>query len=178
MKKIESISKIFTEIVPFIDWFNSKDNLDISIYQRDASNWLNSLLERLDTYLFLLDHLANARTHAINGQWDPFLFPDSLLHPLFDTKHTNILLPFSTHISEILPFTKIQYFNYENTLVFSLSVPTPSKEEFTLFKPHSIPTFIKLADNETAAVYIQTQTAYVALSKNNQTYFLSPNDLT
>ena len=108
LEKIESISKIFIGIVPFIDWFNSKDKLDFSIYQRDASNWLNSLLERLDTYLFLLDHLANALTHAINGQWNPFLFPDSLLHPLFDTKHKKyILLPFSTHISEILPLTKI-----------------------------------------------------------------------
>ena len=97
---------------------------------------------------------------AINGEWDLFLFPDSLLHPLFDTKPKNILFPFSIHISEILPYTKIQYFNYENILVFSQSIPTPSKEEFTLFKPHSIPTFINLPENETTAIYIQIQTAY------------------
>ena len=101
------------------------------------------LLERLDTYLFLLNHLADALT----------------------TKPGNLLFPFSTHISEILSLKKSQYFNYENILVFSLSVPTPSKEEFTLFKPHSIPMFLN------HVIYIKTQAAYVALSKNNQTYY-------
>ena len=72
----------------------------------------------------------------------------TLLHPLFGTIPENILYPLSTDISEILSFTKTQYFNYENIFVFTSNVPTPSTDKFTLFKSHSLPIFINLIENK------------------------------
>ena len=43
--------------------------------------------------------------------------------------------------SVVLNFSKLQYFLFDKYLIFTMTIPIPSTEEFQLFKPYLIPIY-------------------------------------
>ena len=96
------------------------------------------------------------------------LLPDIFLHfkPNKENPHLSTSL-----FSMVLPFYKIQYFLFDKYLIFIMTIPIPSPEEFQLFKPHPIPIHLDFNTDVISSIYIKPQNSYLAISSNNQSYF-------
>ena len=92
-----------------------------------AANWLKDLHEISQSFLLLLDQLTDAITHAATNLCHPTLLPDTFLD--FKSNKENPHLSTSL-FSMVLPFYKIQYFLFEKYLIFIMTIPIPSAEEF------------------------------------------------
>ena len=73
--------------------------------------------------------------------------------------------------SMVLPFSKIQYFLFDKYLIFIMTIPIPSTEEFQLFEAHPIPIYLDINTDVISSIYIKPQNSYLAISSNNQSYF-------
>ena len=95
--------------------------------------------------------------------------------PIFRGNQSFFFSP-RTHISTslfpmVLPFSKIQYFLIDKYLIFIMTIPIPSAEEFQLFKPHPIPIHLNFNTDVISSIYIKPQNSYLTISSNNQSYF-------
>ena len=150
------------------DWPHSQTDPNIHLYRILAANCLNDLHAISQSLLFLLDQLTEAITHAATNLWHPMLLSDTFLDFKFDKGDPHL----STSLfSMVLPFSKIQYFLFYEYLIFIMTIPIPSTEEFQLFKPHPIRIYLDFNTDVISSVYMKPQIHYLATSSNNQSYF-------
>ena len=113
------------------------------------------------------DQLVEAITYAATNFWHPMLLPDTFLE--YKTKKRRTI-PFTIPLSMVLPFTKVQYL-FDKYLIFTITIPIPSTEEFQLFTPHSIPTYLGFNTDVISSIYMKPPIPYLAISSNEQSYF-------
>ena len=118
------------------NWHNSQKNPNIHLYLILAANWLKDLHKISQTFILLLDQLTEAITHAATILWHLMLLPDTFLD--FESNKEDPYLSTSLFLIVLL-FAKIQYFLFDKYLIFTMTIPIPSTEDFQLFKPHPIP---------------------------------------
>ena len=122
----------------------------------------------LKYFLSLLEQLIEDIPLAATNLWHPMLLPDTFVD-FKSIKEDPYLL--TSLFSMVLPFAKIQYFLFDKYLIFTMTIPIPSTEEFQLFKPHPIAIYLDFNTDAISSVYMKPQIHYLAISSNNQLYF-------
>ena len=56
-------------------------------------------------------------------------------------------------------------------LIFTMTIPIPSAEEFQLFKPHPIPIHFDFDTDVISFIYMKSQVPYLAIPSNYQSHF-------
>ena len=140
-RKVTNLSSKLVIITTYKDWHSSQKDPNVHLYRIWAENWLKDLHEISQSFLLLFDQLTEAITHAATNLWHSMLLPDTLLDlkPSKEDPHLSTFL-----FSMDPPFSKIQYFLFDKHLIFIMTIPIPSAEEFQLFKPHPIPEYISI----------------------------------
>ena len=167
-QKVTNLSSKLDNIMTYKKWHNSQKDPNIQLYRILAANWFKDLHAISQSFLLLLDQLTEAITHAATNLWHPMLLPDTFLDFKFNKENPDL----STSLfSMVLPFSKIKYFLFDKYLIFIMSIPIPSAEEFQLFKPHPIPIHLDFNTDVISSIYMKPQISYLAISSNNQSYF-------
>ena len=167
-EQLENLSSNLNNVTMYKDWHKSQIYPNLHIYRILAANWLMDLHEISRSFLSLLTQLTEAMTHAATNLWHPMLLPDTFLD--FKSNKEDPHLPTSL-FSMVIPFSKIRYFTFNNYLIFTMTIPIPSSEEFQVFKTHSTPIHFDFNTDYIIPIFIKPQFSYIAISPNNESYF-------
>lgn len=128
----------------------------------------------LNKYAFETQNLISIVNAALDGKiHTSVLSTENLLSELREIKMTipvNHILPTEINtesLAEFLRISEISIFITENHLVFVISIPLVTFEEYTVYHPIPLPIGYGL----NAFVLIAPQTEHLAVSRNKETYF-------
>ena len=133
-QEVTNLSSKLGNIITYKDWHSSQKDPNIHLYRILAANWLKDLYEISQSFLLLPDQLTEAITHAATNLWHPMLLPDTFLD--FKSNKEDPHFPTSL-FSMVLYISKIQYFLFDKSWIFIMTIPIPSTEEFQLFETTS-----------------------------------------
>ena len=103
-----------------------------------------------------------------NGTWHPELFDLITLNLFKQNLYQNL---FGFKLSEIIKYSKIQYFISQHQLTFTLSTPRLEKEETEIFKIDALPIDHNLPINPKPTIFTKSEMQYIGLSHIKNNYF-------
>ena len=124
---VTNLPSKLSNITTYKNWHNSQKNPNIHLCRILTANWFKNMHEISQSFLLLLDQLTEAITHAETNSWHTMLLPDTFLYLKSNKEDSHLS---TSPFSMVLPFSKIQYFLFDKYLIFIMTIPIPSTEEF------------------------------------------------
>ena len=106
-------------------------------YKSFASLWLTSLREFTNEYISTLEKIYPSLLFSMNNIWNPILIDSDKYTKILDDitlAKSEIHLPLNFTFSDLYQISKISIHNFENQLMFLLTIPLISNNEFKLYK--------------------------------------------
>ena len=108
--------------------------------------------------------------YAKNGIWHAELFDSIKLNSFKQNPNQNL---FGFKLSEIIKYSKIQYFISQHQLNFTLSTPRLEKEETEIIQIYALPIDHNLPINPKPTIFIKSEIQYIGFSHNKKNYFIA-----
>ena len=135
-----------------------------------AKEWLDDILSLFDDYQLYLEKISELLIYAKNGIWHPELFDSIAINSFKQDLNQNL---FGFKLTEIIKYSKIQYFIYQHQLIFTLTTPRQEKEETEIFKIYALPIDHNLPINPKPTIFIKSEIQYMGHSHNKNSYFIA-----
>ena len=133
----EKIIHAKNTIARFKNWHLKFPNSTDSLYEMFEVSWITNIKDATYHYILSIQQLSTNLVFAINGNSHPTLM--SLIPFNWIKNLAFISSPYQTAndltLSELLIFSKVQLFFYENKLVISLSLPFISEKNIKYWNP-------------------------------------------
>ena len=161
---LDTISVYNFWIQDFPDLKNSKTT--------QMTEWLDDILEMFNFYFSTLQQISELLTYAKNGLWHPEFFDPTTFNSYQQTLKRNFI---DFELSEIIKYSKIQYFIYQHQLIFLLSTPNIGRNNFQIYKIHPLSIDHNLPISPKPTIFLKPEMQYVGISDDKQNYFILDN---
>ena len=110
----------------------------------------------------------------MNNIWNPILIDSDKYMKILDyirLAKSEIYLPINFTFSDLYQISKISAHNFENQLIFLLTIPLISNNEFKLYKIHSVTALKNFGETHQFKIFSEPKIEYLGLSTDSNTYF-------